>query len=111
MDKILFICSANKQRSKTAEDYFAEKYHDLELRSAGTNLKMCQREGTNPLTEEDMIWADLVLVMEKKHKTAIEKHTVGKYGKKIQILNIPDRFKYYQKELIEILEEKAERYF
>lgn len=44
---ILFICSANKQRSKTVEDYFCRKYTDFEFISAGTNSKICEQEGTN----------------------------------------------------------------
>lgn len=51
-ETILFICSANKQRSKTAEDYFSTKYPELHFISAGTNIKICEREGTNPLTTE-----------------------------------------------------------
>lgn len=107
MKHILFVCSANKQRSKTADDYFSEKYPDLHFDSAGTNLKICHQEGTNPLTEELVGWADVIFVMEKRHKDQINLHTSERYSKKIKVLNIPDRFKYYQKELIELLEEKV----
>ena len=48
----IFICSANKQRSKTAEDYFAEKHPEYNFKSAGTNIKICRKEGTTPLTED-----------------------------------------------------------
>ncbi|WP_299368652.1 hypothetical protein [Winogradskyella sp.] len=65
MKKILFVCSANKQRSKTASDYFSEKFSDFEFDSAGTNFKVCNKEGTQPLTEALMNWADLVFAMEK----------------------------------------------
>lgn len=110
--KILFVCSANKQRSKTADDYFSSKYdsNDYEFDSAGTNLKICQKEGTNPLTEELVIWADLIFVMEKRHRQLINSHTKEKYDGKIKTLRIADRFKYYQKELIEVLEEKVTPY-
>jgi predicted protein tyrosine phosphatase len=47
MQNILFICSANKDRSKTGEDYFAEQYPDLNFESAGTNQKTCNQLGTN----------------------------------------------------------------
>ncbi|WP_459209931.1 arsenate reductase/protein-tyrosine-phosphatase family protein [Aquimarina rhabdastrellae] len=108
MNNILFICSANKQRSKTADDYFSSRYVDQFLfDSAGTNLKICHKEGTNPLTEELVKWADLILVMEKRHKKLINSQTKEKYDFKIKVLNIPDRFKYYQKELIQLLEEKV----
>lgn len=111
MKKILFVCSANKQRSKTADDYFSAKYPSLRFDSAGTNLKVCQKEGTNPMTEELAEWADVIYVMEKRHKDLINKHTSENYARKIHVLHIPDRFKYYQKELIDILENKLDDTF
>ncbi len=65
--KTLFICSANKQRSKTAEAYFARKHPEYNFKSAGTNIKICRKEGTTELTEDLLQWADKVYVMEKKH--------------------------------------------
>lgn len=105
--KVLFVCSANKQRSKTGEDYFSSIIQDFSFRSAGTNLKLCTKEGTNPITEDLIIWSDLVLVMETKHKSIINKHTEGKYDNKIVSLEIPDVYKHYQPELISLLEEKV----
>jgi predicted protein tyrosine phosphatase len=105
--KILFICSANKQRSKTAEDYFAKKYENHEFLSAGTNVIICRKEGTMELTEELLQWADKVYVMEGKHLEQIQKHTGSKYYSKIKILNKPDIFKCYDGELIRILEDKV----
>lgn len=109
-NKILFICSANKQRSKTAEDYFSAQYPHCEFKSAGTNLKLCQVEGTNPLTEEMLIWADTIFVMEKKHAQLINKSTSNRYQNKMTILEIEDKYKYYQKELIDILSNKINHY-
>ena len=111
MKNILFVCSANIQRSKTAEDYFAAKYPNLHFDSAGTNLKICQKEGTNPMTTVLLDWADLVLVMEEKHRKLIKPHAKNKGVKKIKVLGIRDIYKYYQPELIELLEEKVEGYF
>lgn len=107
MKKILFVCSANKQRSQTASDYFSETLSSFEFDSAGTNHKICQKEGTQLLTEHLMNWADLVIVMEEKHRRIITKNGGSHFRKKITVLSIPDRFKYYQKELIEHLEEKV----
>ena len=106
--KILFVCSANKQRSKTASDYFSEKLATYEFDSAGTNRKICNKEGTQPLTEALMEWADLVIVMEEKHRRIISENGGSQFRKNIKVLNIPDHFKYYQKELIQLLEEKVE---
>ena len=104
--KILFVCSANKQRSKTAEDYFAAKHSNHEFLSAGTNLKICRKEGTTELTEDLLKWADKVYVMEKKHLDQIQKHTGSKYHEKITILHIPDIYQYYDKGLLRILDER-----
>lgn len=106
MNNILFVCSANKQRSKTAEDYFAAIYPNKNFLSAGTNHKVCVREGTEPLTEDLLQWADIVYVMENKHSKLIKEATSNKYFDKIVVLNIEDVYKYYQKELINILKEK-----
>jgi predicted protein tyrosine phosphatase len=103
---ILFVCSANKQRSKTADDFFSQKYTNVDFMSAGTNHKICNKEGTYPLEEWMMDWADRVYVMEHKHKNIIMKNVGDKFNKKIEILNIKDIYKYYQSELIEILDNK-----
>jgi len=108
---ILFVCSANKLRSKTADDYFSVEYPMLNFQSAGTNHKICQKEGTTPLEEEMMNWADVVYVMENKHRKEINNHVGGKYNKKIFVLNIKDDYEYYQKELIELLNNKLKDKF
>jgi len=105
--RILFVCSANKQRSKTGEDYFSNLYDGIDFKSGGTNLKICNKEGTNPLTLELVEWADLILVMEQKHEDLINLNSERMFRKKIKNLKIPDRFKYYQKELIEALRLKV----
>ncbi len=103
---VLFVCSANKQRSKTAEDYFSSKSANHKFYSVGTNSKICNKEGTNLIVEDDLIWADLVYVMEEKHRKIINKHTNKAYNSIIKVLHIPDIFKYYQKELLLLLDEK-----
>jgi predicted protein tyrosine phosphatase len=111
VQNILFVCSANVQRSKTAEDYFSEIYPHLNFQSAGTNKKIVEKEGTNLVTEETVAWADLILVMEKKHKELIYKNIQAPIGNKIHVLAIQDIYKYYQKELIEVLVQKCGVYF
>lgn len=106
INNILFVCSANKQRSKTAEDYFSAIYIDKNFLSAGTNYKICSKEGTQFITEDMLHWSDIVYVMENKHMQLINKSTSNKFYNKIVVLNIQDNYKYYQKELINILIEK-----
>lgn len=106
---ILFVCSVNKLRSKTAEDYFSEKYVNTDnvFISAGTNIKTCLKEGTVPLEEWMLEWADSIYVMEKKHKEEILTYT-KEFLNKIIVLGIKDNYSYYQPELIELLETKVD---
>lgn len=56
--KVLFICNQNKNRSKTAEKLFSTKF---ETKSAGLY-------NNKPITEKQLSWADLVIVMEDAQK-------------------------------------------
>lgn len=96
-EKILFVCSGNKLRSPTAEEYFAEQGYDT--RSAGTS-----RDAINVISVEDLKWADKILVMENKHKQRIQAYfpRVTQF-KKIRVLNIPDNYKYMDEKLIKVL--------
>lgn len=47
MKNILFVCSANKDLLKTAEDYFSKKHSD----SAGTNKSSCNQLFTNYISK------------------------------------------------------------
>jgi predicted protein tyrosine phosphatase len=107
MKHILFVCSANQDRSKTADDYFSEKFDDFEFDSAGTNLKLCHQLGTCALTERQLLWADVVFTMEDKHLRFIKKTFPELGHTNIYVLNISDRYSYFQKELIETLKEKV----
>jgi predicted protein tyrosine phosphatase len=99
---VLFICTANKLRSRTAEDHFTEKYPVVNFMSAGTDLKTCMSLGTTPLEEFLLEWADIIYVMENTHKKKIGKEHLNK----VKVLGIPDNYDYNQKELIDLLEKK-----
>lgn len=106
MRNILFICSANKDRSKTAEDYFAIKYPELEFDSAGTNQKICNQLGTNYIAKVQLEIANCVYVMEEKHLRAINELFGSLYNHKITVLNIADVYEYGTKALVDVLKEK-----
>jgi predicted protein tyrosine phosphatase len=68
-EHILFVCTANVDRSRTAEDLYREDPR-YEVRSAGT-----APFAKTPLTRELMEWADRVFVMserEDRHQTQIK---------------------------------------
>ena len=60
--KLLFICSRNKWRSRTAEDIF-KNFVDYEVRSAGT-----AESARIKVNEKFVLWADIIFVMEREHK-------------------------------------------
>lgn len=95
--KLLFICNQNQNRSKTAEHLFKDKY---ETRSAGLYNE-------HPVTESDMEWADIILVMEDTQRQELSKRFPKMYLKKqILSLNIPDTYYYNQPSLLQILNER-----
>ena len=105
MKKLLFICSRNQWRSPTAEEIW-RKTSDFSARSAGTSPK-----AKRTVSPEDIRWADIVFVMEKKHKNRlVAKFTRMLDHKEIHILDIPDDYKYMDPDLIEELESRVNAY-
>jgi len=105
LKRLLFICSQNKLRSPTAEVLFAE-YPGIEVDSAGLN-----NDAEVPLSDGQLEWADLILVMQKTHRSRLnQKFPHALAGKRIAVLNIPDDFSYMDPELIEILKRKCAQY-
>jgi predicted protein tyrosine phosphatase len=102
---ILFICSRNKWRSRTAETIFKNN-QDHNIKSAGT-----ENEARIRVNDKLIIWADLIFVMEKKHKNRLkEKFGALMNGKEIIILDIRDDYQYMDAELIEMLETSVSPY-
>ena len=94
----LFICSRNQWRSPTAERVFAVGY-GIRTRSAGTS-----RHAKHTISNKDIAWADLIFVMEHKHKQNIkEKFSKQLQNKKVFVLDIPDDYHYMDEALIEVL--------
>ncbi len=101
---ILFLCTANLNRSKTAELHFAAKNPANAYRSAGLSEKECRRNGTTLCTEALLEWADVVFVMEDAHVRRIEQYTAQRFLNKIINLDIPDIYSFGDAALIEQLE-------
>ncbi|MDV6329976.1 low molecular weight protein tyrosine phosphatase family protein [Asticcacaulis sp. 201] len=102
MQRLLFICSANRLRSPTAEQVFSQ-YPNVEARSAGLN-----NDAVDPLSPEHFEDIDLVFVMEKAHRSKLSQ-TYRAYLKSARVicLNIPDDFEYMQPELITLLKARV----
>tara|TARA_Y100000034_G_scaffold89696_1_gene107978 strand:- start:2159 stop:2464 length:306 start_codon:yes stop_codon:yes gene_type:complete len=96
--KLLFICNQNENRSKTAEEIFRNKF---ETKSAGLYNK-------KPVNEEQLSWADKVIVMDDEQRSEIAKRFPKQYIKKqIISLNIPDIYNYNNPKLIKLLNSKV----
>lgn len=102
MRKVLFVCTANLQRSPTGENLFQGWKGIWEAKSAGIMPEPSGRL----LTQELVDWADLILVMEGYHSDYIRSHFQFSPAK-IRILNIPDRFFRGDPELVSLLQKKV----
>jgi predicted protein tyrosine phosphatase len=99
---ILFICSRNQWRSPTAEQIW-RKHPMLSVRSAGTSPSARRK-----VSIDDIRWADVIFVMEEKHKSRlVTEFTSLIKNKTIHVLDIPDEYKYMDPELVEQLEQSV----
>ena len=95
---VLYICSKNRWRSPTAEEVFKSDPM-LDVRSRGV-----RRSARRTVTSSDIKWADLVMVMEPKHKQRLLADYPGEMRyTETHVLDIPDEYLYMDPELIEIL--------
>lgn len=95
---LLFICSRNQWRSPTAEQVW-RRHPGVVVRSAGTSPN-----ARHPVSAGDLQWADVIFAMEEKHKSRL----LAEYrriveGKPIYVLDIPDEYKYMDRQLVEEL--------
>lgn len=100
---ILFVCGRNQWRSPTAFEVY-KRDQRIDVRSAGVSSKSRQA-----LSEKDLLWADLVLVMERRYASRIL--GVFRYIEPFPLmdsLEIPDEYDYMNEELIERIIEGAE---
>ncbi|MGP0175183.1 low molecular weight protein tyrosine phosphatase family protein [Pseudomonas sp. NCHU5208] len=102
MIRVLFICSRNRLRSPTAERVFAD-WPNVETDSAGLAPDAEVR-----LSREQLEWATLILVMEKRHRNRLlRQYRQALAGKRVVCLDIADDYAYMQPELIGLLQRKV----
>ena len=93
----LFICNQGKNRSRTAAAVFSGRF---QTDSAGLY-------SDTPVTETQLAQADVIIVMEERHRREIAERFPRIYlQKRILVLGIPDIYRYGQPELVRLL--KAE---
>ena len=105
MINVLFICSRNQWRSPTAEAVW-RKRPGVSVRSAGTSPS-----ARRTVSAQDIRWADVIFVMEHKHKSRLVAEFARLLGHTpIHVLDIPDEYKFMDPELVSILEESVGGY-
>jgi predicted protein tyrosine phosphatase len=105
---ILLLCTANIQRSKTAEELFRAANKNHQYKSAGLSERYVQKANSTLCTEKMLQWADQIYVFEQQHIDRIQSHTGDVYLPKITNLDIPDDYQYFQRELVLLLIEQCE---
>lgn len=94
---VLFVCNQNKNRSKTAEELFKDRF---KTKSAGLYSE-------KQVTAKSISWADVVMVMDDEQRKEIAKRFPELYLKKrILSLDIPDVYHYNQPALVSSLKLK-----
>ena len=102
--RLLFVCTANQHRSRTAEALF-RRTSRYEARSAGTDVSPREPE-EQPVTEELLSWADVVFVMEPYHRDVLHERFPGR-APKIVVLDIEDRYLRGDPDLVRTLKKRV----
>lgn len=101
--KVLFVCTANQQRSPTAERLYQDDPR-FEVRSAGTDAFFGRK-----VTPEDLEWADLVVVMEDRHERRIRSEfPEAAENTQLAVLDIPDVYQFMDQRLQREIRERFE---
>ncbi|MBI1402685.1 MAG: phosphotyrosine protein phosphatase [Porphyrobacter sp.] len=101
MRRYLFVCGKNRLRSPTAEHLFSS-VPGIETLSAGIN-----RDADEPLTDELVVWADIIFVMERTHRKKVQtKHRAALGDKRVVVLGIPDDYTFMEPALVALLRAK-----
>jgi predicted protein tyrosine phosphatase len=104
---LLFVCSGGLDRSPCAASLF-DKSNKYEAKSCG----LYPLTESTPLTRQLLRWADLIFVMEPRHKADIlERFPILVRDKpEIILLNIPDEYTRNNPELEVILRKKLAKF-
>ena len=98
--RVLFVCSRNQWRSPTAEQVF-RRWPGISARSAGTSPN-----ARRTVTVGDLRWADVILVMEPKHRRQLlARFPRPLTGKTVHVLDVPDDYRYMDPALVALFEE------
>ena len=100
--RILFVCGRNRWRSPTAQHIYANDQR-VETRSAGVSSR-----SPHQISQVDIQWADLILVMEEEYAAWIRGHFRALDLPAIKSLDIPDEYTYMDAGLVELIQSCVE---
>ncbi|QTC90624.1 low molecular weight protein tyrosine phosphatase family protein [Brevundimonas goettingensis] len=105
MKNVLFVCSQNKLRSPTAEQVFAD-WPGLETASAGLD-----QDAEEVVTTELVEWADVIFVMEKAHRSKLQKRFKASLKRaRVICLGIPDDYEFMDPNLVRLLKARVPQF-
>ena len=105
---VLFVCTANVDRSRTAHHIFEKEKPEHSYKSCGTSNRWTTQEGTTLITAELCEWAELIVCMEEKHEQHITEAFGPVFTKKVRTIDLEDYEIYMSDTLISILREKID---
>jgi len=103
---ILFICTANRDRSKTAEHVFRELYPDIDFNSAGIDQELCLMYNGEHVQFNMCDIADRIICMEDHHAQYLLNFFGDIILNKIEILQVEDNEEYMSRALVKELKKK-----
>lgn len=101
--RVLFVCSANLNRSPTAEKMLAGHPY-YEARSCGVLA-----ESEKACLPEAVKWADIIVCMEEWHREALLSSFPDAATRRIEVLDIPDAYFRDDPHLVLLLDERLAR--
>lgn len=102
LPNVLFVCGRNKRRSPTAAQIF-KKDERFNVRSAGLSPS-----ATRKLTAKDILWADLILVMEPDQRERLWDAYPELRVPPVLVLDIADDYEFMDPELVILLHQRTE---
>ena len=102
MKRVLFVCGKARVRSPTAAQVFAD------WDGIRTDFGGISNDADDALSADQIDWADIIMVMERRHATRLnDRFRRLLAGKKVLVLDIRDRYTFMEASLIEELLNKA----
>jgi predicted protein tyrosine phosphatase len=101
---VLFVCGKARKRSPTAAEIAARDF-GVETDFAGLSADADERLGA-----EQIGWADIVVVMEKRQLARLKRQFGSQLrGRKLACLDIPDRYAFMDPALVALVQERLQR--